>query len=266
MNRVTAMNKQTGYCNGLYYEAAGAGEAILFIHGFGLDTRMWDDQFEVFAQRYRVIRLDLRGFGKTPPPTGEYANTDDLKAVLESLGEERAHIIGLSMGGGVALDLAITYPQIVRSLVLVDSALGGFPYKSGFGVGAKEVGLEAAKQRWLAHPLFAPANRHPALAARLQQMVADYSGWHWLNRDPGRAPDPLPYHRLGEITAPTLVIAGELEVPDFRAIAEVLEQGIRGARKVVLPGVGHMSNMEAPEAFGQTVLGFLKEVEALKSD
>jgi pimeloyl-ACP methyl ester carboxylesterase len=251
------MQTHTGYCNGLYYEVAGASEAVLFIHGFSLDTRMWDDQFEVFAQRYRVIRPDLRGFGKTPPPTGEYANTADLKAVLESLGEARAHIVGLSMGGGVALDLAITYPQIVRSLVLVDSAMGGFPYKSSFGVGAKEVGLEAAKQRWLAHPLFASANRIPAVAARLGQIVADYSGWHWLNRDPGRVPDPLPYHRLDEVTAPTLVLVGELDVLDFQAIAETLEQGIRGARKVEIQGAGHMSNMEAPEKFNEAVLGFL---------
>ena len=251
------MQTHTSYCNGLYYEAADAGEAVLFIHGFSLDTRMWDDQFEMFAQHYRAIRLDLRGFGKTPPPQSEYAHVDDIKTLLGELGEEKAHIVGLSMGGGIALDLAITYPQIVRSLVLVDSALGGFPYKASFGVGAKEAGLEVAKGRWLAHPLFAPANRNPLVGSRLVKMVTDYSGWHWLNRDPGRVPDPLPYHRLGEVKAPTLVIIGELEVPDFQAIADFLAREIRGARKVVIQGAGHMSNMEAPEKFNEVVLDFL---------
>ncbi|HKZ71305.1 MAG TPA: hypothetical protein VJ020_14555, partial [Anaerolineales bacterium] len=76
-------------------------------------------------------------------------------------------------------------------------------------------------------------------------------------RDPGRVPDPLPYHRLGEVKAPTLVIIGELEVPDFQAIADFLAREIRGARKVVIQGAGHMSNMEAPEKFNEVVLDFL---------
>jgi pimeloyl-ACP methyl ester carboxylesterase len=242
----------------LYYEAAGAGQAVLFIHGFGLDTRMWDDQFEAFARQYRAIRFDLRGFGKSPPPAGVYSRVEDIRALLGYLEADRPHLVGLSLGGGIALDVAVTYPAWPRSLVLVDSALGGFPWKTDFNVRAKEIGVEAAKRRWLAHPLFVPANESAQVAARLAQMVSQYSGWHWLNHDPGLVPDPLPVHRLESITAPALIVVGERDLPDFLSVASLLEREVRGARKAVLPGAGHMSNMEAPEAFNEVVLGFLK--------
>lgn len=255
------MNSQSGFAelNGgrLYFEAAGAGEPALFIHGFSLDTRMWDDQFAVVARHYRAIRFDIRGFGKSPPPEGVYSQVEDIRALLKYLDADRPHIIGLSLGGGIALDVAVTYPSLPRSLVLVDSALGGFPWKTDFNVRAKEIGIEAARKRWLAHPLFVPANEKPLVAARMAQMVGEYSGWHWVNHDPGLVPDPLPYHRLDSIAVPTLVVVGERDLPDFQAVADVLQRGIRGARKVVLPGVGHMSNMEAPEAFNEVVLEFL---------
>jgi 3-oxoadipate enol-lactonase len=261
------MNTETGYAaleNGrVYYEAAGVGPAVVFVHGFALDTRMWDDQFEVFARQYRVIRFDIRGHGRSPAPSGPYARTDDIKGLLDRLGGGRGHIIGLSMGGGIALDFAITYPEQTLSLIAVDSALGGFPYTTNFNMRARADGLSAAKARWLAHDFFKPVNRDAALAGRLRQMVTDWSGWEWFNYDPGRIPDPLPYHRLHEVRAPALVVVGELDIPDFRAIADYLTHGISGARQVVLPGVGHLSNMEAPDAFNQAVLNFLGQVSAV---
>jgi pimeloyl-ACP methyl ester carboxylesterase len=125
------MQIQTGFAelNGtrLYYEVAGSGAALAFVHGFSLDTRMWDDQFEAFAERYRVVRYDARGFGKSALPGSEkYMHAADLKALLEQLGIDRASVVGLSMGGGIAIDFALTYPEATRALVLVDSTLGGF--------------------------------------------------------------------------------------------------------------------------------------------
>lgn len=244
----------------VYYEAAGAGQAVIFIHGLSLNMRMWDDQFEFFAGHYRVIRFDLRGFGRSPAPAAAYARVDDIRGLLELCGAGRGHVIGLSLGGGIAIDFALTYPERTQSLVAVDSALGGFPYATNFNLRAREDGLAAAKERWLTHALFKPANRDPAVAARLRQMVADWSGWEWLNHDPGRIPDPLPYYRLKEIQAPTLAILGEYDLPDFHAIADRLVADLPRARKTVLPGVGHMSNMEAPGAFNAAVLDFLGSV------
>jgi pimeloyl-ACP methyl ester carboxylesterase len=245
----------------LYYEAAGEGQALVLIHGFALDTRVWDDQFDVFAQQYRVIRLDLRGYGRSALPAAEnYRHVDDLKALLDyldlQLGLPGATLIGLSMGGGVAIDYALTYPETVRALVLVDSTLGGFRWAINWSVKAREVGLESARKRWLAHPIFAASFEQPEVAARIAQIVEDYSGWHWLNRDPDRGMATA-IERLTEIHVPALVIVGERDLPDFQAIADILVQGIPRAHKKVLRGSGHLPNMESPLAFNDCVLNFL---------
>lgn len=248
----------------LYYELAGAGEPVVFIHGFSLDRRMWDDQFEVFVQLYRVLRYDARGFGHSSLPTTEpYAQVEDLFALLNHFQLAPAHLIGLSMGGGIALDFALVHPEATRSLTLVDAAMGGFGWTKDWGVPgtlARMNGLEAGKRAWLGDELFAPANAQPAVAAGLAQMVADYSGYHWLNRDPGRWAD-LPANRpLEQLRAPTLVVIGERDVPDFQRIAKTITTRAPNARLVTLPGVGHMSNMEAPQAFNEVVLNFLDSV------
>ena len=98
----------------LYYEVAGSGHPLVLIHGFTLDTRMWDDQFETFAREYQVVRYDRRGFGKSSLPVDEdYAHADDLAALLEHLGIDRAYVLGLSGGGASAIDFALTYPEAI---------------------------------------------------------------------------------------------------------------------------------------------------------
>ena len=122
----------------------------------------------------------------------------------------------------------------------------------------KEAGVQAAKDVWLEHPLFVPAREQPAVAARLAEMVSAYSGWHWVAAaNPERVLDPPAAQQLSTISAPTLIVVGERDLPDFLAIAAMLEQHIPNGRKVVMPGVGHMSNMENPEGFNQIVLSFL---------
>jgi pimeloyl-ACP methyl ester carboxylesterase len=264
------MHPQTGFAdvNGtrLYYEMAGSGHPLVLIHGFTLDTRMWDDQFEVFAQRYQVLRYDLRGFGKSAVPTDTpYTHPDDLHALMTHLGIEHAYIVGLSLGGAVAVDFAVTYPHATAALIPVDAALlGGYEWVEGRPSSAviaqaQQAGLQAAKTFWLQHPLFAPAHEQPAVAARLAAMVEDYSGWHLVNKDPGRVLEPPTIQRLATIRAPTLVIVGERDVLDFHRVADIMVERIPGAKKVVMPGVGHMANMEAPERFDEIVLGFLVE-------
>ncbi len=109
----------------LYYEVAGGGEPIVLIHGFTFDTRMWDDQFKEFSKQYRVIRYDVRGFGKSSTPNeGEpYSHHGDLKALLDYLDIKKAHILGLSMGGSIAINFTLEYPDYATSLIPVDSSL-----------------------------------------------------------------------------------------------------------------------------------------------
>ena len=249
----------------LYYETGGSGQAVVFLPGFTLDTRMWDDQFLPLAQHFRVIRYDLRGFGQSALPTDEtYSHVDDLKALLDRLEIQGACLVGLSKGGAVALDFALTYPQRTAALVLIDTVLGGFHWSPEAAARdglvwqrAREAGIPAAKESWLTHPLFVPAQRQPAVAARLARIVDDYSGWHFVHDNPERALEKPAAQRLRELRMPVLAIVGEEDIPDFRQIAEMVHQQVPGARKAVIPGVGHMVNMEAPEQVNDAVSAFL---------
>ena len=251
----------------LYYEVAGSESPLVLIHGFSLDHRMWQDQVTVFAKSYQVIRYDVRGFGRSKLPTDEgYSCPDDLKALLDHLGIGHASILGLSMGGEIAIDFALAYPGMVDALVLVDASPGGYQSKE-FGASLAQIlsripeyGIQGAKKAWMNHELFVPAMAEPGVAERLRQMISDYSGWHLVNRDPERKPAPPAIHRLATISSPTLVIVGQRDISDFQDIADLLAQTIPDAQKVVLPGVGHMSNMEAPDEFNRVVLSFLASI------
>ncbi|HEY6409590.1 MAG TPA: alpha/beta hydrolase, partial [Ktedonobacteraceae bacterium] len=143
----------------LYYERAGSGHPLVLIHGFTLNTQMWDDQFAVFARHYDTIRYDTRGSGQSAVPTEEpFTEVDDLRALLDALGVSRTFVLGLSRGGGVAIDFALVYPERTCALVLVDPALGGWNWSEAFSQSMRELevtaqtqGVDMARQRWLAH-------------------------------------------------------------------------------------------------------------------
>ena len=253
----------------LYYEQAGSGLPLVLIHGFTLNTQMWDDQFTVFARHYRVIRYDMRGSGQSAMPTEQpFTEVDDLLALLDALGVSRAIVLGLSRGGSVAIDFALAYPERTCALVLVDPALGGWHWSEAFSQFMRELELTArtqsvdmARERWLIHPLFLPVRERPEQAQRLARIVASYSGWAWLHASSERDTD-LPTPRpLERISVPTLLIMGERDIDEFQAISDYIAHTIPHLTKLVLPGVGHMSNMEAPETFNEAVLDFLENLK-----
>jgi 3-oxoadipate enol-lactonase len=260
----------TGYLpveNGrLFYEIAGGGPALVFIHGFTFDHRMWDDQWDYFRARYTVVRYDWRGHARSSDPEGPWSNFDDLMLLLTHLGIERAHLCGLSAGGGIALDLAVTYPHAVNSLILIDSTVGGFrgwspEMRDTFSLlprTARSDGVPAARELWLNSDILAPALERPEIGQRVRRIVGDYQGWHWLNDGEEVVPEPLPYDRLEEITAPALILVGERDAPDFQNIAAVLTDRLRDAQKHVIPGAGHLSSMEAANPVNRLIAAFLE--------
>ena len=249
----------------LYYEVEGTGDSVVFIHGFGSDARVWNAQFAVFAQQYRVLRYDIRGHGKSAVPTSEpYTHTDDLKALLDFCGMAHAHVIGQSVGGEIALDFALAYPDSVRSLVLVDATLGGFEWSDEWAASwlpivstASTKGMAAALELVMEHPLLASAVENAEVRTQLAQIFADYTGWHWLNADPIQRPEPPAAKRLSELKVPTLILIAEHDLPDFHAIAATLHQEIPNSTRLDVLGVGHVVPMEAPERLNEIVLGFL---------
>ena len=107
------------------YEIAGAGHALTLIHAGIADKRMWDAQFATFAESYRVLRYDIRGFGQSTLPAGPYTMREDLRALLQHLGIARTHMIGISMGGSIAIDFTLDYPEMVSALIPVAAGISG---------------------------------------------------------------------------------------------------------------------------------------------
>jgi len=254
----------------LYYEMTGEGEPIVLVHGFTLNLKMWGDQFKEFSQHYKVIRYDVRGFGKssTPIEGKPYSHYDDLKALLDHLGIREAHFIGLSMGGSIAIGFTLEYPEYVSSLITVDSSLDGFNYSRDFlkwylslFMNAKEAGVEATLEAFMNGPLFESTMRNPLAADKLRQIVRSYSGWSFLHDDPEIEPVPSPHTRLHEINCPTLVVVGEHDLPDFHNIADKINEEVPNSKKLVIPGVGHMSNLEDSKSFNKEILSFLESLK-----
>lgn len=251
----------------LAYDETGSGPPLLLIHAGIVDRRMWDDVLPALAERFRVIRFDMRGYGDSPLPSGPFSYTDDAVAMLGALGVSRASIIGVSMGGHVALDLTIAHPELVERLVVLASGIDGWEHSDAM---KHEWDLEEAAwdagdldevtwvnvRTWLDGPTRGPDTLPAALRQRvweMQRRALDYDNddakgaWATESR---RA-------RLGEISVPTFVMVGELDQPDFGEIARMIASEIPGARFEELPGVAHLPPMEDPEQFTAAVLPFL---------
>ena len=267
---------ETGFAevNGtkLYYEISGSGDPIVLIHGWSFDTRCWDDQFSSFAKNYRVLRYDLRGFGKSAlPETGQnYSHTDDLVALLDFLGLKKINVLGHSFGGKIAIDFALNYPERTSSLILPDAAMDVTVLISSEELSnwisntwqtGRQSGIEQAKEIWINGPPWAPALQNPYAAKKVKQMIDDYSGWQWKSDDPYIGIKPYPPERLSDIKTPTLIIVGELDPEYYHMAADIQRKYIPHSTKAVLLGAGHALNIERPEQFNEIVLNFLSDVK-----
>ena len=270
---------QTGFVetNGtqLYYEVMGEGHPLVLIHGGYMDRRMWDDQFATFAQQYRVVRYDVRGFGKSELPQVPYADRQDLRALLASLGIEKTYLLGLSLGGIIAIDFTLDYPQMVDALILVGSPVPGYPQKPLFTQEQLEEQMrrwtpfdEAAKRKDIAamvdclmqDPTLVPSPNYPAARQRVRANLSEYSFVWVLNPAPKQELDPPASERLADIHVPTLVIVGADDHFQLHKNADKLEQDIPNVQRVTIAETHHMPNMEKPQEFNRIVLDFLQSL------
>lgn len=250
----------------LYYEVTGEGPPLVLVHSGGFDRRLWDEQFFTLADRYTVIRYDLRGHGESPPPTRPYSDAEDLYGLLQWLQVEKARVVGLSLGGSIAIDFTLAHPQMVDAMILVAPDVNGYVFSPEFNRGfikivtsIQESDGAPAGDLWLQSSILAPTMENPTVARKLRPIARENSGFWLINplfrRDSFVSPPAT--QRLTEIHAAALLIVGDRHTTDVVNEAQLVESGIAGINKVVIPGAGHIVNVEKPEEFNRTMLNFL---------
>jgi pimeloyl-ACP methyl ester carboxylesterase len=253
----------------LYYEVAGEGGPLVLVHAGIADGRMWDAQVDTFSRRYRVIRPDMRGFGRSPMVAGPYSHHADLRALLDALEVGRAAFVGCSMGGATVIDFALENPERVEALVLVGSAVGGFefdeepPKEWDELVAADEAGdlervSELEVRMWVDGPRRGPDAVDPGVRDLVREMNLIALKNEALQLGEELEPHTPSATRLSQIQAPTLVLVGDEDRPRTLAAADLLERDLPNARKTVVPGTAHLPNMERPQEFNRLVLDFLE--------
>ena len=255
---------------GLHYVEAGTGDPLLLVMGLGGDHLAWGLQMPVFAQRYRVIAFDNRGVGQSDAPDEPYTTrmmADDAAGLLSALGVERAHVIGLSMGGMIAQELALNHPARLWSLQLHATYARPDGYLRALVAAWRTVRAALGREealRTMALWLFTPDayNERPQLVENLLQTALanpyPQSLTGFLRQTEAvLAHDTL--DRLGAIRYPTLVSVAEQDVLVPPRFSHELASRIPGAELVVIPGSGHVALWEHPDAFTETCLTFLTE-------
>jgi len=251
----------------IHYEREGAGFPLIFLHAGVADSRMWEPQVKAFAESFDVIRPDQRGFGKSELPPAPWSPVEDLLGLIDELGLKPAHLVGCSMGGAITIDFALDHPDRISKLVLVGSAIGGFAFRPEHahlfaeGATARSAGdLDALNEAMLHLFLDGPQRPRGYVAEPLRSLFLDMNAIA-VRADHEKAPpaqNVLAIRRLHEITAPTMVIVGEQDVPTVLEAADVLVESIPNALKATIHDAAHLPNMEHPDEFNNLVLDFLQ--------
>jgi 3-oxoadipate enol-lactonase len=253
----------------LYYETAGEGETIVLLHDGILHHVIWDEQFPVLAKKYRVVRYDRRGFGKSSPPQASFSHWDDLEALFTQLKIDKAILFGMSAGGSIAINFALEYPEKVSALVLAGAVVSGYGYSShmltrGGHISSLSDYLEPSKFiqyfGWDDPYEVSPENVKAKekffkiLKANPQNVIGALGYF-------SRPPDRPAVQFLSEIQVPTLILVGEYDIPDVHAHSGVLQAGIPNAKREIIAKAGHLIPLEQPQAFNGSVMKFLNSIE-----
>lgn len=243
-------------------EARGRAPRLVLLHGIGGSRATWDGVVAALPANLPFIRYDLRGFGASAQEEGaEFSHPEDLLRLLDARRIERAALCGLSMGGAVATTFAIDYPERVSRLILISPAMTAWEWSDewralwkAIATAARSGNIAAARELWFDHPLFA-STRESTARDDLRRSIMAWSGQQWI-KDWQRPALP-DVDRLHRITAPTLLLTGERDLPDFRLIADVLAGAVPDIRRIDHPGAGHMLPLERPAETAAAIAGFL---------
>lgn len=256
----------------LYYEMTGKGRPVVFVHGFGCGIRSWDPQVSALARSHRVIAYDVRGHGLSDAPADAAAysqptSIEDLRQLLNVLKIRRTAVVGLSMGGNIALNFALTHPTLVSALVVADTGAGSDGHDDwvatthAFASALDAGGTEAFADMAMANPLFAP---YCAKGPEARRFIRSCLMTHRARGVAHTAREVLAKRpriyaleaQLAKLRVPTLLIVGDGDDPCLK-VHDFMARTIPGARSLVLRGTGHLSNLEAPAVFNAAVRRFL---------
>jgi 3-oxoadipate enol-lactonase len=234
---------------------AGDGVPIVFLHPGTGDSRVWDLVVAGLSGR-RIVRYDVRGYGRSPLPTEEFSLVDDLVTVLEQLDLQRVVLVGCSMGGGTALSFALTHPDRVHGLVLLCPSVRGFPV-------LEEPELDAQYDELIANrdvdglvefglPVWAATVTDDAVVAQLRAAAPA-----WFEQGMYLKPELPVYDRLNEIHAPTTVMVGDQDRPIATASAGAAAARIPGCQFTWIPGADHYPSLRNPQAVIDAISNYM---------
>ncbi|TMC52881.1 MAG: alpha/beta fold hydrolase [Chloroflexi bacterium] len=250
----------------IHYERAGAGLPVVFLHAAVADLRMWQPQVAAFAKAFDVTRPDARGFGKSELPSTRWSPVADLLGLMDELGLKPVHLIGCSMGARIAIDFALEHGERISKLVLIGPGIGGANFgerypELGADVDAAEKAGDMAAVNRAEMRMWLDGQRPEGYVKQpLRDLFLDMNGGNFdsdFDSAPEEAIDPPAVERLHEITAPTLVVVGDADLPPVLDAVELLMEKVPQARKAVIHDAAHLPNLEHPEEFNRVVLDFL---------
>jgi len=269
---------KTGYVDvggaRLYYQIGGPDNAqtLVLNHAGFVDSGQWDYQWDAFTEKYRVIRYDMRGLGKSDLAPQSVSRRDDLYKLLTQLGVSKTHVLGESMGGEIVIDFTLEHPDMVTSLIAVSATPSGFEMQGEpprylmemmetLQKGDLEKGSELQLRIWIDGEYREPNEVDPAVrkhAAAMNKIAVKNGTFFTADSQPLNPLDPPAVGRLSEIHVPTLLIAGALDNSEIVRAADVMASEIENAQKLIIADAAHMPSMEKPAEFNRAVMEFLK--------
>jgi 3-oxoadipate enol-lactonase len=253
----------------VWFDVHGEGPPVVLLHAGVSDSRLWESQLSSFAAAHKVLRVDLPGFGNSPLETNPVSFRGAVRDAMDAGGIERAALVGVSLGGNTALELALESPERVSALVLVGAGLPDHDWSeavtSFFAAeeealerGDLDAAVDANLRIWVAGPRRMMDEIDPAVRELVGEMQKQ-AFRQQLGHDDVRMLrlEPPESERLGEVTVPTLVVTGDEDVADIHRIADRLAAGIPGAERATIADAAHLPNLERPAEFNRIVLDFL---------
>jgi len=281
LSGVYTMSPNSPTCR-LYYETAGQGDTLILLHGYGTDRRMWDKVFKPLSRNHYVVRYDLRGYGLSDVPEVGfgYLHADDLAALMDKLSIQKAHLVGVSLGGRVITEFTALYPERVHSATISSGALSHIPDRSSVPpevvriyndtvfasnrLQAKENaarGMDALKAEWKQGMRRISGKRYRHIKDKLERMIDDWQAWQWVNPETdafiGDQADSLLARQTQH--PPMLLLIGQYDYTENKKAMHRLAALCPEASIQLLPEAGHFTVMESPKLFMKHLQDFLEK-------